>query len=62
MKGQAAPEPPTADLVGLARAGDRGAFGGLYERYARMVHGLLLAHAASGTWRAPSMSGWRSGT
>jgi len=39
-----APE-PTADssLVLAAREGDRGAFGGLYARYARMVHGILLA-------------------
>jgi len=29
--------------VTAARDGDRGAFGQLYERYARMVHGLLLA-------------------
>jgi RNA polymerase sigma-70 factor, ECF subfamily len=38
-------EPTTAELVGRARGGDRRAFGALYERYARMVHGLLLAHA-----------------
>lgn len=31
------------DLVEAARLGDRGAFGRLYERYAGMVHGLLLA-------------------
>ena len=30
-------------LVSAARAGDRTAFGHLYERYARMVHGMLLA-------------------
>ncbi|MGB6883518.1 MAG: sigma-70 family RNA polymerase sigma factor [Candidatus Acidiferrum sp.] len=30
-------------LVLAARAGDRAAFGGLYSRYARMVHGILLA-------------------
>jgi RNA polymerase sigma-70 factor, ECF subfamily len=29
--------------VHLARQGDRAAFGRLYERYARMVHGVLLA-------------------
>ncbi len=29
-------------LVGAARAGDRSAFGLLYDRYARMVHGILL--------------------
>ncbi|MGI8991407.1 MAG: RNA polymerase sigma factor [Bryobacteraceae bacterium] len=31
-------------LVRSARAGDRAAFGELYERYRRMVHGILLAH------------------
>jgi RNA polymerase sigma-70 factor, ECF subfamily len=35
----------TAALVGAARDGDRVAFGALYERYARMVHGVLLASA-----------------
>jgi len=29
-------------LVGAARGGDRSAFGLLYDRYARMVHGILL--------------------
>jgi RNA polymerase sigma-70 factor, ECF subfamily len=32
-------------LVRAARAGDREAFGELYRRYARMVHGVLLARA-----------------
>lgn len=32
-----------AMLVGAAREGDRAAFGRLYERYAPMVHGVLLA-------------------
>ncbi len=32
-----------ARLVQAARQGDRGAFGRLYGRYARMVHGILLA-------------------
>ena len=32
-----------AALVRAARNGDRAAFGHLYDRYARMVHGLLLA-------------------
>jgi len=37
-------EPPEEDsLVGAARDGDRAAFGRLYDRYARMVHGILLA-------------------
>jgi RNA polymerase sigma-70 factor (ECF subfamily) len=42
----AAPAPDPADessLVLAAREGDRAAFGGLYARYARMVHGILLA-------------------
>jgi RNA polymerase sigma-70 factor (ECF subfamily) len=34
-----------APLVRAARSGDRAAFGVLYERYARLVHGILLAHA-----------------
>jgi RNA polymerase sigma-70 factor, ECF subfamily len=32
-----------ANWVAAARHGDRAAFGQLYERYARMVHGVLLA-------------------
>ena len=35
----------TATLVSTARDGNRAAFGALYERYARMVHGVLLASA-----------------
>jgi RNA polymerase sigma-70 factor (ECF subfamily) len=31
------------DLVRAAQAGDRAAFGQLYERYAGMVHGILLS-------------------
>jgi RNA polymerase sigma-70 factor (ECF subfamily) len=31
------------DLVAAARAGDRRSFGILYDRYARVVHGVLLA-------------------
>lgn len=30
-------------LIAAAAAGDRGAFGELYVRYARMIHGILLA-------------------
>src|SRR5258706_7808588 len=30
-------------LITAATSGDRGAFGELYVRYARMVHGILLA-------------------
>lgn len=33
-------------LVRAARAGDRAAFGVLYERYAPMVHGILLSRVA----------------
>jgi RNA polymerase sigma-70 factor, ECF subfamily len=32
-----------ASLVRAARDGDRAAFGRLYDRYARMVHGILMA-------------------
>jgi RNA polymerase sigma-70 factor (ECF subfamily) len=35
--------PPHIDLVEAARAGQNDAFGGLYEAYARMVHGILVA-------------------
>jgi len=36
--------PPQEDtLVAQARQGNRAAFGELYQRYARMVHGILLA-------------------
>jgi RNA polymerase sigma-70 factor (ECF subfamily) len=38
-----APSAQDAALVGNARAGDRAAFGRLYDLYARMVHGILLA-------------------
>ncbi len=41
-----APTPDPArdsSLVLAAREGDRAAFGGLYARYGRMVHGILLA-------------------
>ena len=34
-----------ARLVRAARDGDEGAFGRLYERYARVIHGVLLARA-----------------
>jgi RNA polymerase sigma-70 factor, ECF subfamily len=36
----------TTALVRAAREGNRAAFGMLYERYARFVHGVLLASAA----------------
>ena len=41
----------TATLVRAARAGDRGAFARLYDKYRRMVHGLLLAQAPPGEAR-----------
>jgi RNA polymerase sigma-70 factor (ECF subfamily) len=37
-----------ATRVAAARDGDRAAFGQLYERYARMVHGVLLAKVPVG--------------
>jgi RNA polymerase sigma-70 factor, ECF subfamily len=37
-----------ATWVAAARDGDRAAFGQLYERYARMVHGVLLAKVPAG--------------
>jgi RNA polymerase sigma-70 factor, ECF subfamily len=43
--------PGEGDLVSLvvaAREGDRGAFGRLYEGYARMVHGILLGRVPVG--------------
>jgi RNA polymerase sigma-70 factor (ECF subfamily) len=39
------PAQSVAALVIAAREGDRDAFGVLYTRYSRMVHGLLLARA-----------------
>jgi RNA polymerase sigma-70 factor, ECF subfamily len=35
-------------LIGEARQGDRTAFGELYRRYARMIHGVLLARVPYG--------------
>ena len=35
-----------AHLVEAARGGDRSAFGELYTRFARTVHGILLARGA----------------
>src|SRR5215471_13719830 len=48
MEGQAVTAWPVAEtcedhaLVSSARDGDRSAFGLLYQRYARTVHGILL--------------------
>ena len=39
---------PDAELVTAARDGDRAAFGELYDRYTRMVHGMLLARVPPG--------------
>jgi len=35
-------------IIGVARNGDRAAFGRLYDRYAQMVHGVLLAKVPAG--------------
>ena len=40
---QARAEPSDEALVRAAQDGDRVAFGALYQRYAQMVHGILLA-------------------
>jgi len=46
MKGEPREEPPgEVSLVDAARSGDSHAFRRLHDRYARMVHGLLLASA-----------------
>ena len=37
-----------AELARAARHGNRAAFGRLYDRYARMVHGILLARVPHG--------------
>jgi RNA polymerase sigma-70 factor (ECF subfamily) len=39
----AEPREEDSSLVSAARDGDRAAFGRLYDRYARMVHGILLS-------------------
>lgn len=49
--GRVTEEPEEYDLVSLvaaAREGDRAAFGQLYHRYARMVHGILLGRVPVG--------------
>jgi RNA polymerase sigma-70 factor, ECF subfamily len=49
VREQSAPEvSEDAMLVAAARDGDRAAFGRLYDRYARMVHGVLLAKVPVG--------------
>ena len=42
----AAPAPLDVHLVERARDGDAAAFRALYERFAPMVHGVLVAHAS----------------
>jgi RNA polymerase sigma-70 factor (ECF subfamily) len=46
--GRVPDEGDVASLVTAAQEGDRGAFGRLYERYARMVHGILLGRVPVG--------------
>jgi RNA polymerase sigma-70 factor (ECF subfamily) len=46
--GRVPDEGDVGSLVTAAREGDRGAFGRLYERYARMVHGILLGRVPVG--------------
>src|ERR1700737_1917239 len=46
--GRAAEDAEIVLAVGAARDGDRAAFGRLYERYARMVHGILLGGGRGG--------------
>jgi len=46
--GRVPEENDVVSLVSAAREGDRGAFGRLYERYARMVHGILLGRVPVG--------------
>ena len=36
----------SVELIAAARTGDRAAFGALYERYGRMIHGILLSRVA----------------
>jgi len=40
------PRTDESSLVRAAQAGDRAAFGTLYAQFARMVHGILLAHVS----------------
>ena len=45
---EAAPVSDDSTLVEAARGGDRSAYGRLYDRHARMVHGILLARVPPG--------------
>jgi RNA polymerase sigma-70 factor (ECF subfamily) len=40
------PKAKEAALVRAAQAGDRAAFGALYQQFSRMVHGILLSHVS----------------
>ena len=40
---------PDAELVRSSQSGERAAFGCLYQRYARVVHGILLARVPRAT-------------
>lgn len=40
------PQSPEVALIRAAQAGDRVAFGRLYEQYESLIHGILLAHVA----------------
>jgi RNA polymerase sigma-70 factor, ECF subfamily len=46
---RAGASPSDRELVIAAQGGDRDAFGLLYERYGRMVHGVLLARVPHDT-------------
>jgi RNA polymerase sigma-70 factor, ECF subfamily len=48
MREQPKSDSEDAVLVRAARTGDRAAFGRLYDRYARMVHGVLFARVPVG--------------
>lgn len=45
---ESAPVSDDTSLVEAARGGDRSAYGRLYDRHARMVHGILLARVPPG--------------
>ncbi len=45
---ESALESDDTSLVEAARLGDRSAYGRLYDRYARMIHGVLLARVPPG--------------
>src|SRR5437868_2666691 len=57
------PDPDAAALVNAARAGDRASFARLYERFAPLVHGVLLArvrrHDADDLMQDVFLLAWR---